>query len=49
MSAHQEVKSEVRQIAGLTLKAEINKNFARYSNPTIDYLKQKLLIAFFDP
>ena len=31
------------------MKAEIDKNFARLSTPTIDYLKERLLIAFYDP
>jgi hypothetical protein len=36
-------------VAGLALKAEIDKNFAMLSNETLEYVKQKLLVAFFDP
>jgi hypothetical protein len=39
----------VRQIAGLSLKAEVEKSFAMLSNETLDYIKERLLIAFYDP
>ncbi|TNV74224.1 hypothetical protein FGO68_gene12531 [Halteria grandinella] len=41
--------SQVRQIAGLTLKAEVKKSFAMFTNETMEYLKERLLIAFYDP
>jgi hypothetical protein len=44
-----EVNSSVRQVSGLTLKAEIDKNFAYLSTPVIEYIKERLLIAFYDP
>jgi hypothetical protein len=43
------VPSNVRQVAGLALKTEIDKNFPMLSNETLDYVKQKLLVAFYDP
>ena len=39
----------MRQVSGLTLKAEIEKNFAYLSMPVIDYIKERLLVAFYDP
>lgn len=41
--------ASVRQIAGLTLKGEIKKNFSCYTNETLDFLKERLQIAFYDP
>jgi transportin-1 len=36
-------------VSGLALKAEIEKNFAFLSNESIQYIKQRLLLAFYDP
>ena len=44
-----DVNNSVRQVSGLTLKAEIEKNFAYLTMPVIDYIKERLLIAFYDP
>ncbi|CDW78644.1 transportin-1 isoform 1 [Stylonychia lemnae] len=43
------VKPEIRQIVGLTLKSQIEKNFARIPMDTINYVKDRLLVAFYDP
>ena len=31
------------------MKAEIDKNFAMLANETIEFIKTRLLVAFFDP
>lgn len=49
MSMPQDVVPEIRRISGLGLKAEIEKNFAFLNTPVIDYIKERLLLAFFDP
>jgi hypothetical protein len=36
-------------MAGLTLKAEVDKSFACLSNETLEYLKGNLMRSFFDP
>lgn len=41
--------ANVRQVAGLALKVEIEKKFPMLSNETLEYVKQKLLVAFYDP
>lgn len=43
------MRPEVKQMVGLTLKSQIQRNFARIPIDTINYVKEKLLIAFFDP
>jgi non-SMC mitotic condensation complex subunit 1 len=40
---------DIRRISGLGLKAEIEKNFAYLTMPVIDYVKERLLLAFYDP
>lgn len=49
LSSPQDVKPSVRQVSGLALKAHIEKNFAYLDMPVIDYIKEKLLLAFYDP
>jgi|LauGreDrversion4_2_1035121.scaffolds.fasta_scaffold121288_4 hypothetical protein len=39
LSSPQEVKTAVRQVAGLTLKSQVEKNFAYLNMPVIDYIK----------
>lgn len=41
--------AEVRQVSGLGLKAHIDQNFAMLSNESLEYIKEKLIAAFFDP
>jgi len=43
------ITNQIRQIAGLTLKTQIQKNFPRIGTETINYIKDKLLAAFYDP
>lgn len=31
------------------MKAEVDKSFAYLSNETLEYIKQRLMIAFYDP
>jgi hypothetical protein len=42
----QTCKNIVRQVAGLTLKAQIEKNFAMLQVPTLEFLKQQLQAIF---
>ena len=37
---------QVRQVAGLSLKAQIEKHFARLQMPTINYVKSQLTTVF---
>ena len=49
MSIPSDVQSAVRYVSGLALKVEIEKNFAYFSNESIQYIKGRLLLAFHDP
>ena len=43
------IRPEIRQMVGLTLKSQIEKNFIRIAMETLNYIKEKLMIAFYDP
>ena len=45
----EEIRCETRQIAGLTLKSQIEKNFPSLPIEVINYFKDKLVNAFYDP
>ena len=51
MTMHQEqqVPDQVRQVAGLGLKAQVEKKYPELSDQTLEYIKERLLIAFYDP
>jgi hypothetical protein len=42
------VKTQVRQVAGLQLKTQINRFFPRISMEIIEFIKERLKIAFYD-
>ena len=48
MSESDGVKAEIKQVAGLTLKTQIHRFFARILMDTINFIKDKLKIAFYD-
>jgi hypothetical protein len=49
MSLPADVADNIRQVSGLGLKAKIEKDFAFLSNESIEYIKARMLIAFYDP
>jgi hypothetical protein len=43
---HDKCNQPVRQVAGLTLKSQIDKYFARVQMSTIEFIKQQLTSVF---
>jgi hypothetical protein len=43
------IRPEIRQVAGLILKTQMERNLARIPQDTTNYVKEKLLVAFYDP